>query len=211
MRMLILGATGGTGRQIVREGLAAGHAIVALVRSKAKAEGLAGAQLVEGNALDEAAVRSTLDGCDAVICSLGVGLSPFRAVTLLSAATRVLISAMTQSGVRRLVCITGMGAGDSRGHGGFLYDRLFQPLLLRTIYQDKDRQEDAIRASGLDWVILRPTVLTDTPATGRVRAVTDLAGMHGGKISRADVARFAVRQVSSDEWLRKTPLITEAP
>nr|WP_321985942.1 SDR family oxidoreductase [uncultured Lichenicoccus sp.] len=210
MRILVLGATGGTGRQIVREGVAAGHAVVALVRSKTKAEGLAGAAIVEGNARDEAAVRCALDGCDAVICSLGTGLSPLRAVTLLSVATRVLLAAMQQAGIRRLVCITGVGAGDSRLHGGFLYDRLFQPTLLRTVYQDKDRQEALIRASGLDWVILRPTMLTDTPATGQVRATTDLAGVHGGKISRADVARFAVRQLSSDEWLRKTPLVTAA-
>ena len=77
---------------------------------------------------------SALEGCDGVISSLGTGISPFRPVTLLSAATGALVSAMRSEKVRRLVCITGPGAGDSRGHGGFLFDRLLFPLLLRNVY-----------------------------------------------------------------------------
>ena len=76
------------------------------------------------------------------------------------------------------------------------------------VYDDKDRQEDAIRASALDWVIVRPTVLSDEPARHRVRALTDLSGIHGGKIARADVADFVVEQLTADTWLRRTPLIT---
>ena len=127
----------------------------------------------------------------------------------MSEGTRVLAAAMKQRGVRRLVCITGMGAGDSAGHGGFVYDRLIKPLLLRQIYKDKDRQEAIIRASGLDWVIVRPAVLTDKPATGGVLAIINLDGFNGGTIPRADVAAFVVAQTESDEWLGKTPLIAE--
>jgi uncharacterized protein YbjT (DUF2867 family) len=101
-----------------------------------------------------------------------------------------------------------MGAGDSRGHGGFLYDRLFLPLLLRSVYKDKDRQEEVIRASSLDWIIVRGTMLTDDVARGSVRAITDLAGFHGGRIARADVARFVVDQLVTNTWLRQTPLIS---
>lgn len=101
-----------------------------------------------------------------------------------------------------------MGAGDSRCHGGFLYDRLILPLLLRKVYEDKNRQEDVIRASSLDWVIVRPTVLNDEAAREHIRAVTDLSGVHGGKIARADVARFVIDQLTADTWLRRTPLIT---
>ena len=208
MKVLVLGATGGTGRLIVRDALAKGHSVVALVRSKARAPDLPGADMVEGDARDESALSRALDGCDAVVSSLGTGMSPFREVTLLSVATRALVAAMARSGVRRLVCITGVGAGDSRGHGGFLYDRLVLPLLLRNVYKDKDRQEAVIRASSLDWVIIRPAMLTDDPARGSVRAATDLAGVHGGKIARADVARFAVGQLTTDTWLRGTPLIS---
>ena len=149
-----------------------------------------------------------MEGCDAVVSALGPGLSPFREVTLLSMPTRALVSAMTRSGVKRLVCNTGLGAGDSRGHGGILYDRMILPLLLRNVYVDKDRQEAAIRASSLDWIIVRPVVLADEPARGNVKAVTDLRGVHGGKIARADVARFVVDQLESDTWLRQTPLIS---
>ncbi len=147
-----------------------------------------------------------LDGCDAVVSALGTGMG-FRKVSLLTEATRALVPAMTRSGVRRLVCISALGVGDSRGHGGFVFDRLFQPLLLSQAYKDKDRQEAAIRASSLDWVIVRPGMLTDDPAQGSVRAVIDLPGINGGKIARADVARFVVDQLTTDTWLRRTPVI----
>ena len=89
-----------------------------------------------------------------------------------------------------------------------LYDRIFQPLMLRKVYQDKDRQETIVMASELEWVIIRPTVLNDNPATGEVHATIDLTNVRGGTISRADVARFVIEQMASDRWLRKTPLIT---
>lgn len=211
MRLLVIGATGGTGREIVREARAKRHEVTALVRSRAKAAPvLPDIRLEEGDARDPAALRRALDGCDAVVSALGARRPTLiRPVTLFSDGTRALIAAMAERGVRRLVCITGLGAGDSVGHGGFLYDRMIQPLVLRTIYQDKDRQEALIRQSALDWVIVRPTVLTNKPATGRVRALVDLAGFRGGKIPRADVARFVVAQANSDTWLRRTPLITQ--
>lgn len=206
MKVLVLGATGGTGRLIVREAAAKGHSVAALVRSKAKAD-LAGAELVVGDARDEGALSRALDGCDGAISSLGTGMSLFRKMTLLSTATRALVEAMGARGVRRLVCITGLGAGDSRGHGGFVLDNIVLPLFLRTIYEDKDRQEEVVRASDLDWVLVRPMVLNDKPAMGQVRATTDLSGIHGGEIARGDVAKFVVEQLTSDEWLRRTPLI----
>jgi uncharacterized protein YbjT (DUF2867 family) len=208
VKVLILGATGGTGREIVREAGAQGHTVVALVRSSAKAAGLAGAELVEGDARDEQALSRALKGCSAVIGSLGTAVSPFREVRLLSDATRALVTAMENRNVRRLVCITGLGAGDSRGHGGFLFDNLFFPLLLRKVYEDKDRQEEVVRASKLDWVLVRPVVLNDKPARGTVRALADLSTVAGGTVSRGDVAKFVVRQLTDDAWLRRTPLIT---
>jgi uncharacterized protein YbjT (DUF2867 family) len=207
MKILVLGATGGTGRLIVRDALAKGHSVVALVRSKATAPDLPGADVVEGDARNEAAILRALNGCDAVVSALGTGITPFREVTLLSVATPALVAAMTRSGVRRLVCITALGVGDSRGHGGFFFDRLFLPLLLSNAYKDKERQEGAIRASSLDWVIVRPAALNDESPRGSVRAFTDLADVHGGKIARADVARFVVEQLTTDTWLRRTPLI----
>jgi len=207
MKLLVIGATGGTGRQIVREATSKGHSVVALVRSKAKAKDLPGAQLVEGDARDEDTLFRALEGCSGVISSLGTSLSPFKEVALFSSATRALVKAMDRQKVRRLVCITGMGAGDSAGHGGFVFDKLFFPLLLARVYQDKDRQEEIIRASNLDWVIVRPGALSNKSAVGKLRALTDLANIHGGSIPRADVAAFAVQQLTVNTWLRKAPSI----
>jgi uncharacterized protein YbjT (DUF2867 family) len=205
MKILVLGATGGTGQLIVRDAAQSRHSVVALVRAKARAD-LPGAELVEGEARDEATLVRALDGCDAVVSALGTGMG-FRQVNLLTAATRALVAAMTRTGVRRLICISALGVGDSRGHGGFVFDRLFQPLLLGPAYKDKDRQEAAIRASSLDWVVVRPAMLTNDPPRGRVRATADLAGVNGGKIARADVAQFVVEQLTTDTWLRRTPVI----
>ena len=149
-----------------------------------------------------------VEGQDAAISAFGTPASPFSEVTLLSTATRALVSAMKAEQVARLVCITGMGAGDSVGHGGFAFDKLIYPILLRKVYADKNRQEQIVRSSGLKWVLVRPSVLNDKPSRSVVRTLTDLSDFHGGSISRADVASFALDQTSSDAWLRRTPLIT---
>jgi putative NADH-flavin reductase len=172
MKVLVLGATGGTGRLIVGDALTKGHSVVALVRSKARPLGLPGADLIEGDAREEGVLMRALNGCDAVVSSLGTGLSPFRKVNLLTIATRTLVTVMTRNRVRRLVCVSALGVGDSQGHGGFVFDRMFQPLLLSHAYKDKDGQESAIRASSLDWVVVRPARLTNDPARGSVRALT---------------------------------------
>jgi putative NADH-flavin reductase len=209
LRILVIGATGGTGQEIVREAILKGYRVTALVRSVAQATPLLpGAELVEGDARDAAAVAKALAGCEGVISALGTGAAFLHKETLLSDATRMLIEAMQQQGVARLLCITGIGAGDSRGHGGLLYDTIVQPLLLNATYHDKDRQEDEIRRSTLDWTIVRPTILTDGPATGRVRALTDLTDFHGGSIARADVARFLIGELEARHWVAKAPVIT---
>ncbi|KMO44171.1 flavin reductase [Methylobacterium tarhaniae] len=207
-KILVLGATGGTGRLIVAQSLARGYDVTALVRSPGKAKSLPGAKLVVGDARDPKVLREALRGRDAVVSALGTPASPLREVTLLSEVTRTLVGAMRDDGVARLVAVTGIGAGDSRGHGGFAFDRLILPLLLRHVYADKDRQEDIVRQSGLDWVLVRPTVLSNKPGRGAVRALVDLAGFHGGSVAREDVARFVLDQVETDAWIGRTPLIT---
>jgi putative NADH-flavin reductase len=206
-KIVILGATGPTGRHIVAQAVSRGHDVTVLVRSPEKAADLKGAKLVVGDARDENALRQALKGRDAVISALGTPASPFREVSLLSTATRALVNAMKAEDVSRLVAITGVGAGDSRGHGGALFDHVIFPLLLRKVYADKNRQEEIIRGSALNWTIVRPAILTDKPGTGAVRALTDLEDFHGGSVSREDVARFVLDQVSSDHWRRQSPLI----
>ena len=206
-KLLVLGATGGTGRLIVKEALARGFEVRALVRSSAKASGLDGAEIFIGDARDEAVLRNALQGTDAVVSSLGTPVSPFREVTLLSSVTEALVTAMKPAGVSRLVCITGMGAGDSAGHGGFVFDRLIQPALLRKVYADKNRQEAIVRDSGLDWVLVRPSVLNDKAPRQDIRALTDLSAFSGGTVARADVARFVLDQVQTNTWLGRSPLL----
>lgn len=207
-KILVLGATGATGRLIVSQAVARGYDVTALVRSAEKASDLKGATLIVGDARDEAALRQALKGRDAVVSALGTAVSPFREVTLLSSATRALVSAMKAEHVSRLVCITGIGAGDSAGHGGFLFDTVIFPLVLRKVYADKNRQEAIVRDSGLDWVLVRPSVLNNKPGHDTIRALTDLSGFNGGTIARANVARFVLDQVREDTWLRRSPLIT---
>jgi len=208
MKFLLIGATGATGKQIVQQGLAQGHEIVALVRDAAKIEvSDPHLRLAVGDILNPLDVDAAMAGQDAVICSLGCGVT-FKQVTLFSDGTQHLLDAMHKHVIHRIVCITGVGAGDSRGHGGFLYDRIIEPTLLHTIYQDKDRQEKLLRDSDRDWIIVRPGMLTNNEAIGRYRVLLDLTGITAGKIARADVAAFVLKQLSSDDFLRKTPLLT---
>lgn len=205
MKILVLGATGATGQLIVRDAGARGHHVVALVRGKGRSH-LPGAEVIEGDVRDEGTLARALNGCVAAVSALGTGTG-LREVDLLTVATRALLAAMTRAGVPRLICISALGVGDSRNHGGFVFDRLFRPLLLGPAYQDKERQEAAIRDSSLDWVIIRPGRLTNGAPRGGIRATTDLASVHGGKIARGDVAQFAVEQLTTDTWLRRTPVI----
>ena len=209
MRIFVIGATGATGQQIVERGLTQGHDITALVRNpdkfKMQHKFL---HVVKGDILD----RVSLDAVhqqDAVISSLGTRKISLEPVTLLSEGTKNLVWVMERHVVKRLICITGLGAGDSKGHGGFLYDKLILPLILQRIYDDKDRQEAEIRQSNLDWTIVRPGVLTDDPAKGHYRVMTDLTEVTAGKISRSDVADFVLGQLTDDRYLYQTPLISD--
>jgi uncharacterized protein YbjT (DUF2867 family) len=105
--------------------------------------------------------------------------------------------------------VTGLGAGDSRGHGGLLYDAIAFPLVLKRIYDDKDVQEQMIRASGLDWTIVRPGLLRGGPATGQARPLTDPRDWRGGSVTRADVADFLVREAFERRFVGRTPLLIE--
>jgi putative NADH-flavin reductase len=209
--VLVIGASRGIGLETVKRALDAGHRVRAFARGAAsiplEAPALA---RIAGDALDKTGVAAAVANCDVVIQSLGAAKGAqalLSGTTLFSQATRILIDAMREHGVRRLVAVTGFGAGDSRGHGGFLYDALIFPLVLKRVYDDKDVQEQMIRASGLDWTIARPGLLTSGPATGRVRALADARDWRAGSISRADVADFLVREAFERRFVGKTPLL----
>jgi putative NADH-flavin reductase len=208
MKIVVIGASRGIGREVVEQAVARGHEVTALLRDPGKVT-LEHARLhkVRGDVGKPEDVRSTLSGQDAV-CTC-VGVNPTRGpVELFSRGARNVLAALQDAPATKYVAVTGIGAGDSRGHGGFFYDRIFQPLLLATIYADKDREEELIKASGADWLIVRPGFLTNGPRTGVYRAITDLSGVTAEKISRADVADFILNQLESPSLFGQTPLLT---
>jgi putative NADH-flavin reductase len=210
-KVLVIGASRGLGLETVRAALRAGHSVRALARSAASIR-IQDADLdkVSGDALDCDTIRNALQDVDVVMQTLGVHFSPrvmFEGTTLFSGSTRVLVDAMKAAGVKRLITVTGLGAGDSRGHGGLLYDAVLFPLLLKRVYDDKDVQEQIVKSSGLDWTIVRPGLLKDSPATGRYRVLTASKDWRAGAISRADVADFLVRQINDRALIGSTPLL----
>src|SRR5262249_11045529 len=124
-----------------------------------------------------------------------------------SVATRILVDAMEARSVKRLISVTGLGAGNSRGRGGLLYDAALW-LFLGRVYAGEDAQEWMIRRSRLDWTIVRPTVLTTGPRTGAYRVLVDARDWRSGFISRADVADFLVTQIGDARLIHKTPVLT---
>ena len=204
-KVLIIGASRGIGLETVRAALRAGHSVRALARSAASIP-IQDADLdkVSGDALDRDTIRNALQDVDVVIQTLGVDFSPrliFEGTTLFSESTRILVDAMKAAGVKRLITVTGLGAGDSRGHGGLLYDAVIFPLLLKRVYDDKDVQEWIVRSSGLDWTIVRPGLLTNRPATGRYRVLTaskDWQVRHDQPCRRRGLPRPAGRRPCTD-------------
>ena len=210
-KVLVIGATRGIGLETVKAALRSGHSVRALARSAARIP-IRDADLdkMSGNALDRDIVQNALRDVDVVIQTLGVDFSArviFAGTTLFSESTRILVDAMKTTGVKRLITVTGLGAGDSRGHGGLLYDAVIFPLLLKRVYDDKDVQEWIVKSSGLDWTIVRPGLLTDRPATGRYCVLTASKDWQFGVISRADVADFLVQLIIDRALIGTTPLL----
>jgi putative NADH-flavin reductase len=210
-KLLVVGASRGIGLETVKAALLAGHSVRALARSAARIP-IKNAALdkVSGDALGSDTIRNALQDVNVVIQTLGVDIAPraiFERTTLFSQSTRILVDAMKAADVKRLIAVTGLGAGDSHGHGGFLYDAVAFPLLLKRVYDDKDVQESIIKSSGLEWTIVRPGLLTNSPATGQYRVLTAPNEWRFGTISRADVADFIVRQIDDRGLIGTTPLL----
>ena len=208
MRVLIVGASKGIGLETTRQALDAGHDVRALARS-ATAIAISNPSLekMRGDALKTEDVETALVGVDVVIQTLSVGLGDlFRPVHLFSDATRVLIQEMKIQGVKRLICVTGFGAGDSRASISCLQRLPFQIVFGRA-YDDKSLQEQLIKESELDWTIARPGVLTSGPRTGHYQILSEASQWRNGIISRADVAEFLVRQIGDQTYIRKAPVL----
>ena len=203
MRVLVLGAAGPTGRLFVQQARAAGHEVGAFVRREGA--GIEGARIIVGDATDADAIRKALPGHDAVVSTLGVRtLHPHA---LQQRAMGVLVPAMERAGVRRLIVMSALGAGEMIRFAPPL-PRIFHRTLLRWIFADKVAGEAIVTASGLDWTIVHPPLLTNGPATGhyKVAEAPVLSGFP--RISRADVAHFMAGTLASAQWKRKRVVVT---
>lgn len=206
MKVLVIGAAGRLGRLIVETTLARGHRVTAFVRRgldlKHPDLDVAIGDVMDGDTLDV-----PMAGKEAVICALGIAPVE-REIELFSEGTSHIVRCMTRHNTRRFICITGVGAGESKGHGGDFSTRITQSRSLQFIYKDKTRQEELIRYCNRDWIVVRPAQLTDGPAIGRYAMLREVRGVQTTSVSRADVAAFCADQLVSNKFLYQFPILT---
>src|SRR5712692_925153 len=202
LRILIIGATGGTGRQLVRQALEQGHQVTAFVRKpkKLKIEH-PNLRVVKGNVRDYASMESAMRDQNAVVCALG-HKRWFYPTRILSEGTRNILRAMKSCGVPRLVCESSLGVGSAVGRLGLMSTFFVIPLILPFYFWDRVHQEKLIEESNTDWAIVRPGVLTNAPARGKYRHGPKVGNfLWPVRISRADVADFMLKQLTDDDYI----------
>ena len=203
MRLLVFGSTGSVGVRVVEQALDLGHVVGAFTRDPEKLDvEHPNLRVFQGDVMDASSVEEAIREQEVVLCSLGAG----RKGIVRSEGTRNIVRAMQEAGVRRLICQTTLGVGDSRDNLNFFWKYIMFGALLRPAYEDHVLQEDYVKRSGLDWTVVRPGAFTDGGHTGKYRhgfASTDRSIKL--KISRADVADFMLRQITDDTYLHQTP------
>ena len=206
MKLAIFGATGKTGIELVKQALEQGHAVTAFVRDPARLaiedEYLT---FVTGDVFDPSSVVKAVEGQDAVICALGAG-TELKKTTIRTTGTINIIRSMQENDIKRLMVVTAMGVGESWNDLSLL-NKFFFAILLKSSRDDHEAQEAAVKDSGLDWTIIRPSGLTDTPRTG-VYDVGENIPANTSKISRADVADLILKELNQDTFIGKAITIT---
>lgn len=207
-RLLVLGATGGTGQQVVAQALRRGFRVTAFVRDAARLRIESDRLRVQMGDItgDEAFLASAMDGQDAVISVLGVGKS-FKSGGVIGQATPRILRSMEAAGVRRLIFTSAFGVGETHRDVPPI-PRLFMRALLRDVYRDKEQGEMALRSSLFDWTIVYPASLVDRPATGQYWVGERLALRGFPTITRADLADFLLDQVDDVKYVRKGVLVS---
>jgi putative NADH-flavin reductase len=207
MKITVIGASAGIGREVTSLALERGHEVTTLSRRVVPLPDHPRLKRVQGNATEAGPVASAIRGAEAILVTLGVK-SPL-ATKLFSSSARVLLQVLQESSsTPTLIVLTGFGAGDSWSYNS-LPMRIFFTLLLRAVYADKTEQERVIAAGYSRWEMVRPGRLTNGPLTGRYQVLTELTkGMQIGSISRADVAHFMVTEAEHPTCLGKYPALT---
>ncbi|PJJ54615.1 NAD(P)-dependent oxidoreductase [Hymenobacter chitinivorans] len=202
MKILVFGASGATGRQLVQQALDQQFSVTAFVRDPAKLTVKhPNLRVVQGDVLRPETVEAAIPGHEAVVLALGVKKNQAGDTTL-SDGTQSIIDCMRKYGVPRLICESSLGVGSSKNEVGFLFGKVVAPLFLKHIMADKERQEALIQHSGLDWTIVRPAGLTNGKATGGYKVALSFANAKiKGRVSRADVAQFMLKQLATDAFV----------
>jgi putative NADH-flavin reductase len=210
VRLIVFGASGGCGSQLVRQAVAHGHQVTAVVRSATQYEPPDGVAVVRGDVLNAGFVASVIPGHDAVASCVGIKyVHPWARRQspddFISRATANIIAAMKAAGLRRVSAISAGGVGDSRHTRNAVIRFLIATSNVGVGYADLDRVEQILRASGLDWQAVRPVRLSGGAGTGRVRRTDNFPA--SATIPRADVAAFMLSELERPQFSERTPMI----
>jgi putative NADH-flavin reductase len=206
MKLTVFGATGGTGNEVVKQALEVGHEVTSFVRDASRLsvrnEKL---RIITGDVFDADSVSAAVQGQDAVVCALGSG-QDLKKTNIRTTGTQNIIHAMKQHNIKRLVVVTAMGVGESWETLSFI-NKFFFAVVLRNSRKDHEAQEAAVINCGLDWTIIRPSGLTDTPRTGKYNEGENISARIS-QISRADVADLILKELKENKRVRKAVTIT---
>jgi len=205
MKVLVIGSTGRTGRLAVRRLLDGGHEVTAFARNPlALSQEGRGLKVFQGDTRDPDALDAAMEGQEAVFCAIGprsLGKTDLQEKTL-----RNVVAAMEKHGVKRIVNLSAWGCGDSRTRAPFFFRAVIIPLLLKGIFEDKERGEAHLLSSPLEFINVRPGRLLTSPAKGGVRASLEPDGLKAS-LTYEDLAAFMVRQLTENQWVRRSPLV----
>ena len=208
MKVIVFGATGTIGKLAVQQMLDDGHEVTAFARNPKKlGSNHPKLSLYAGDATKEAQVSDAIKGHDAVVITLGSGLS--RKSLIRSQGTLNVIRGMQAQGVERLICQSTLGAHESWSNLNFFWKRIMFGMIIRPVFLDHELQESIVRASGLNWTIVRPGSFADGPATGNYKE--DFAPTERKltlKIARADIAKFLSKQLSDLRYMHRAVAIS---
>jgi putative NADH-flavin reductase len=206
MRIVILGATGLTGQQLLRQAVERQHQVTVLVRDPGKLGTTHKVlNVITGDVLDEGALSRALEGNEAVLVALGKGKS-LRSSNLMTGAVTNIVSGMKARNMNRVVFLSAFGVGETFQQANFIQRIIFRTLL-KNIYSDKAKADQMLRDSTLGWTLVHPVLLTNKPGTGNYRAGEILSMKGMPKISRADVAEFILDQLDDNKYLKKTVVL----
>jgi len=208
LNILIFGGTSGIGLETTKLALSRGHRVTSITRHPERMS-LEHINLtnLKGDITKRDTFNLLIEGKDVIVSTIGLGPGR-KKVTVYSEGMKNVLAAMNQFKVSRVLTISGIGAGDSKGHGGFFYDQILNPFLLKQDYADKERQEAILRSSDSSWTIVRPGFLTDDKSAKNYRVIQNMDGIISGDITRADVAHYLVAAIEQSNNVGETVFLS---